>query len=154
MYSKIWFTLSLWPLVWGWYVELLINLVPSESCSCSQNLATNWAPQPEIIVRGIPCKHTIRSMYNSAYLLVGNVVCMRRKWSTLVNLSTATHMESWFSEVLGNPMIKSMLISSHFQEDIGSSCKALAALRWLSLTIWQVSHSDTYLAISLFILVH
>jgi hypothetical protein len=34
----------------------------------------------------------------------------------LVNLSTMTQIESWCREVLGNPTIKSMQISSHFQD--------------------------------------
>jgi hypothetical protein len=42
-----------------------------------------------------------------------------KKWAVLVNLSTITQIESCFREVLGKPTIKSMLISSHFQEGMG-----------------------------------
>jgi hypothetical protein len=50
--------------------------------------------------------------------------------------------------------MKSMQMSSHFQDGMGRGCKGPAAFKWLALILWQVSHSDIYLAISLFILVH
>jgi hypothetical protein len=65
-----------------------------------------------------------------------------------------THMESCFWDVLGRPTIKSTLMSSHFHDGMGRGWSVPDALRWLALTLWHVSHSDTYLAISLFILVH
>jgi hypothetical protein len=65
-----------------------------------------------------------------------------------------TQIESWCQEVLGKLTMKSMLRSSHFQDGMGRGCKVPATFKWLALILWQVSHSDTYLAISLFILVH
>src|SRR5579883_3274268 len=65
-----------------------------------------------------------------------------------------THIESCLWEVTGNPTMKSMLMSSHFQDGIGKGCNGPATFKWLALIRWQTSHSDTYLAISLFILVH
>jgi hypothetical protein len=77
-----------------------------------------------------------------------------RKCATFVSRSTITQIESWWREVLGRPTMKSMLMSSHFHESIDRGCKALADFKWLAFILWQVSHSDTYWAISLFILVH
>jgi len=45
-------------------------------------------------------------------------------------------------------------MSSHFHSGILKGWRVPAGLRWLALTLRQMSHSDTYLAISLFILVH
>jgi hypothetical protein len=55
---------------------------------------------------------------------------------------------------IGNPTIKSMQMSSHFQDGMGRGCKGPTAFKLLALILWQVSHSDMYLAICLFILVH
>jgi hypothetical protein len=56
--------------------------------------------------------------------------------------------------VTGNPKIKSILMSSHFQLGIFKVWRGPADHRWSSFTLWQVSHVVTYLAISFFILVH
>jgi hypothetical protein len=49
---------------------------------------------------------------DSAYFLALYVVCTGRKWAVLVNRLMITQMESCLREVLGKPMIKSILISS------------------------------------------
>lgn len=152
--SRIWFILSVWPSVWGWYAELRIRWVPRLVCNCSQKRATNWVPRSEMMVFGTPCKHSMRSTYNSAYFLAGYTVLTGRKCADLVSLSTTTQMESYPFWVWGNPTMKSMLISSHFHSGMFKGWRVPAGLRWLALTLRQISHSDTYLAISLFILVH
>src|SRR6185369_17125723 len=92
--------------------------------------------------------------YNWAYCFVVCVVFTGRKCAVLVRQSTITHIESYPLEVLGKPTMKSILMSSHFQEGILRGCKGPAGLKWLALTLRQVSYSDTYFAISRFILVH
>jgi hypothetical protein len=83
------------------------------------------------------------------------LVCVHwKKCATFVNRSMMTLIESWCREVLGRPTIKSMMMSSHFHEGIDRGCKAPADFKWLAFILWHVSHSDTYWAISLFILVH
>jgi hypothetical protein len=53
-------------------------------------------------------------------ILFGIIRSMHGKeCAVLVNRSTITQMESCLSEVLGRPTIKSILMSSHFQEGIG-----------------------------------
>jgi hypothetical protein len=79
------------------------------------------------------------------------IVCTGRKCAVLVNRSTITQMESYLKEVLGKPTIKSILISSHFQEGIDRGWRIPVVFKWLALTLWQTSHSETYLAISRFI---
>jgi hypothetical protein len=43
---------------------------------------------------------------------------------------------------------------SHFHSGMLKGCRFPAGLKWLALTLWHMSHSDTYFTISLFILVH
>jgi hypothetical protein len=71
-----------------------------------------------------------------------------------VRRSTITQMESQPLDVLGSPTIKSILISSHYQDGTGEGCNSLADFRWTALTRWHVTHLATYYAISIFIFVH
>jgi hypothetical protein len=65
-----------------------------------------------------------------------------------------THIELYPCEVWGKPTIKSMQIFFHFHSGMLKGCRFSAGLKWSVLTLRQVSHSDTYFAISQFILVH
>jgi hypothetical protein len=76
------------------------------------------------------------------------------KWVVLVSLSMITQMESFFLAVRGKPTMKSILMSSHFHEGIDKGWSTPADFKWLSFILWQVSHSDTYFAMSTFILDH
>jgi hypothetical protein len=72
------------------------------------------------------------------------VICFDcRKWAILVSRSTITQIESYPFVVLGNPTIKSMLISSHFHVGIGRDCNGPAAFMCMALTRLQVSHLAT-----------
>src|SRR6185312_3550668 len=82
------------------------------------------------------------------------MVFTARKWADFVRRSTITQIESYPFKVLGSPTMKSILIASHFHDGILRGCKGPADLKWLALTLLQMSHSNTYLAISRFILVH
>jgi hypothetical protein len=79
---------------------------------------------------------------------------MGMKWADLVKQSKMTHIELYPREVWGKPTMKSIHMFSHFHLGILKGCRFLAGLKWLALTRRQVSHSDTYFAISRFILVH
>jgi hypothetical protein len=59
-------------------------------------------------------------------------------------------MESYPSEVFSKPIMKSIVISSHFQVGIGNGWRVLASLRCSAFTLQQTSHSATNLAISYF----
>jgi hypothetical protein len=49
--------------------------------------------------------------------------------SSLVSLSMTTHMESCFWDVLGRPTMKSILMSSHFHDGMGSGWRVPDTLR-------------------------
>jgi hypothetical protein len=66
-----------------------------------------------------------------------------RKWAILVSRSTITQIESYPFAVLDNPIIKSMLISSHFHVGIGKDCNGPAVFICMALTRLQVSHLAT-----------
>jgi hypothetical protein len=93
-------------------------------------------------------------MYSSAYCPTLYVVAMGIKWADLVKRSTMTHIELYPREVRGKPTMKSMQMFSHFHSGILKGCRFSVGLKWSALILWQVSHSDTYFAISRFILVY
>jgi hypothetical protein len=76
------------------------------------------------------------------------------KWATFVHQSTITQMESYPTWVRGNPTMKSILISSHFHSRIFKGCSSPAGLWCSAFTLWQVSHNNTYSAMSHFIPYH
>jgi hypothetical protein len=82
------------------------------------------------------------------------VVATGMKWANLVKRSTMTHIALYPHEVRGKPTMKSMQMFSHFHSGILKGCRFPAGLKWSALILWQVSHSDTYFALSCFILVH
>jgi hypothetical protein len=57
----------------------------------------------------------------------------------------------WLQEIL---MMKSMQMFSHFHSGMLKGCRLPEGLKWSALILRQVSHLDTYFAISRFILVH
>jgi hypothetical protein len=50
--------------------------------------------------------------------------------------------------------MKSMLMSSHFQEGMGKGWRVPAVFKWLALILEHVLHSETYFAMSTFMLDH
>jgi hypothetical protein len=76
------------------------------------------------------------------------------KWADLVKWFTMTHIELYPREVWGKPTMKSMQMSSHFHSEMLKGCRFPVGLKWSALTLRQVSHLNTYFAISHFILVH
>jgi hypothetical protein len=78
---------------------------------------------------------------------------MGRKWADLGSRSIITQIESLPFCVIGSPILKSILISSHFHLCIDNDCNKLAGFMWIALTLQQLSLLATYTTIS-FILVH
>jgi hypothetical protein len=66
-----------------------------------------------------------------------------RKWAIFVSRSMITQMESKPFAVLGNPTMKSILISSRFHVGIGKDCNGPAVFMCTALTRLQVSHLAT-----------
>jgi hypothetical protein len=79
---------------------------------------------------------------------------MGMKWADLLKRSTMTHIELYPREVWGKPTMKSMQMFSYFHSGMLKGCRFLVGLKWSALILRHVSHSDTYFAISCFILVH
>jgi hypothetical protein len=71
-----------------------------------------------------------------------------------VSLSTITQMDYFFLAVRDKPKMKSILMSSHFHVGIDKGWSTPADFKWLAFILWQVPHSDTYFAMSTFILDH
>ena len=59
-------------------------------------------------------------------------------------------MESYPLDAFGRPVMKSIVISSHFQAGIGNGWRVPASLRCSAFTLQQTSHLATNLAISCF----
>lgn len=72
----------------------------------------------DIITFGTSCSLTISLIYSSANDSSEVFTRMAKKWVDLINLSIITHMASCFFRVWGKPMIKSVIISSHFHSSI------------------------------------
>jgi hypothetical protein len=113
-----------------------------------------WRQTVDTMVLGTPCRLRIRSKYNFASVTVECFTFTGRKCANLVSRSIMTQIESNYLDVVGNPVIKSIPISSHFQDRIGNGCNIPADFRRTTFTLRQVSHLTTYLAILIFILVH
>lgn len=62
----------------------------------------------------IPCNLNTSFINISAIWAVLNVDLIGMKWNTFLNLSTTTMIESFFFFDIGNPVIKSSVIISHF----------------------------------------
>jgi hypothetical protein len=75
--------------------------------------------------------------------MTGYFTLTGRKWAIFVSRSMITQMESKPFAVLGNPTIKSILMSSHFQVGIGRDYNGPATFRCMALTRLQVSHLAT-----------
>ena len=73
------------------------------------------------------------------------------KWVLLVKLSVVTHIELTTYAVLGNFVMKSIAISSHFHMVMGNGCILFWGLWYSALTFRQDKHLSMYHIISLFI---
>ena len=90
----------------------------------------------------------------SAYWFAVYVVLTDRKWADLLSLSTTTQAETCCLFFRGNPVTKSMAMSSYFHYGILSGCNKPAS-RWCSaFTCWHTRHLDTYSSMSFFIPIH
>ena len=103
---------------------------------------------------GIPCRRSISVTYNYANLFMPQVSCIGRKSADLVRLSTTTQLAFFLEAEMGNPMMKSIEIESHFQVGIASGLNPPMGHWCSALTFGQVKHLSAYPVISLFILSH
>ena len=122
---------------------LMSSLVPRDFCSDCQNREVNLLSLSEIMDIGTPCSHTISQMYVRASFSILSVSFMGRKCADFVNLSTITQMVSSPPAVLGNLVMKSMVIRSHFYSGISSCCSNPDGFWYSTLTLAQVRHMPT-----------
>ena len=127
--SRIWFTRSTWPLDWGWKAVLKERRVPIAFWKLSQNREVKRLPWFELISNGTPWRDTIREMYKSASWLAVILSRTGRKWATLERRSITTKIALFPLLVLGNPVMKSILILSHFHSGIARGWRVPAG-RW------------------------
>lgn len=79
---------------------------------------------------------------------------MAKKWEDLVNRSIITQMASYPQRVLGNLVMKSIMMCSHFHFGIGNGWSSPPG-RWCSILIyWHTKYLKTKSVISLFIPFH
>ena len=114
------------------------NLVPKDFYSDCQNLEVNLLSWFEIMDIGTPCSHTISLRYVLVSFSNLSVSLIGRKCADLVNLSTITQMVSSPLAVLGNLVMKSMVIRSHFHSGIYGCCNNPEGFWYSTLTLAHV----------------
>ena len=134
---KIWSVLSIWPLVWGWYTILKLNWVSYPSNKSFQKLEVRFVSLSDITIFGIPYNLKIYFINISTMLMDLMVYLTSMKCVPLVNLSSTTIIESFCLLVLGKPMMKSMVITSHFHSRIGKGCKSTIGCWCWTLIYWH-----------------
>jgi hypothetical protein len=103
---------------------------------------------------GTPCNFRMLSICNFTNLSSPYVIRTGMKCVTLVRRSTITHIESLPLGVLGSPLMKSILISSHLHSGMGNGWSNPLGFWCSALTHWHTSHCATNLAASTFIPLH
>ena len=128
------------------------NLVPRELCSDYQNLEVNLLSLSYIMDMGTPCSRTISLMYFLVSFFILQVSLIGRKCADFVNRSTITQMVFRPPVVLGNLVIKSIVIRSQFHSGISGCCSKPEGFWYSTLTLAQVRHLSTKVAIYVFML--
>ena len=105
----------------------------------------NWEPLSEMMDKRSPWRFTISLIYILAYSSSVYVDLTWIKWAYLVNLSTITHIDSFWFRVRGNPTKNSILLSSHFDVRISMIWVNPSNLRFSALTYWKFGHLATNL---------
>lgn len=91
-----------------------LSLVPCTLNSSVQKWLINTLSRSEIIEPGKPCKRTTYWMNLATTVLAENGCLRAKKWPYLLKRSTTTKIVSQPSD-LGNPSIKSIVMSSHIR---------------------------------------
>lgn len=98
---------------------------PKSTNSSFQNLEVNLLSLLEMIFLGTPCNLVISQMKIFDISLAELVNLTATKCTTLLNLSITPMIVSCCLNVLGNPVTKSMDITSHFHSKMGIGCNNL-----------------------------
>jgi len=152
--SSDWIVLSDRPSVCGWYVELIVSLLPKAPCKVCQNRDVNRGSLSDTMLEGTPCNLTTSLMYSWANLIIDILRFMAKKCALLVSRSTMTQMVSCPLKVCGRWVTKSIEMLSHFHTGTSKGCIIPPGLWCSTFTFWQVRQADTYCATSFFIPCH
>src|ERR1044071_8117524 len=95
--------------------------VPRASFKLAQNLEVKLLSRSEMMEIGTPCFDTTSLMYKRVSFSNLSVSRIGRKCADFVNRSTITQIMSWPLVVVGNLVMKSIVIRSHFHSGI-SGC--------------------------------
>ena len=117
---KILFMTSVYPSIWGWYVELKDKLVPSFFHKVLQKFPMNLVSRSDTILLGKPWSLTT-SLKNKFAIWVASLVFWHgMKCIIFENMSTTTNIESYPLYVIGRTNMKSMLTASHGVSGMGN----------------------------------
>ena len=154
MSSKVWTVLSDWPSVYGWKVVLKCKVMPKIFYNLGQNQDMNRGSRSNAIDIDTPWSLTISSIYSFVNLFGENVLWIARKCADLVSLSIITQMASWSVWARGKPMVKSIVVYTHFHSDMGKDWRVSMGFWCFVFTYWHTKHLDTNSTMSLCILDH
>jgi hypothetical protein len=113
------------------------NLVSRPTIKDFQKLEVNFVSLSDTISLGIPCSLNISFMNMLAISIALQVDLTEIKWVDLLNLSTTTMMASFCLVDVGNPVMKSMEMVSHFHSGIVRGCNNLLGCQCSGLTCWH-----------------
>jgi hypothetical protein len=116
------------------------NLVSKPAINDFQKLEVSFVSLLDMISFGIPCSLNISFMNMLAMYISLQVDLTGIKRADLLNLSTTTMMASFYLVDVGNPVMKSMEMVSHFHSGIGRGCNNPVGCRCSTFTCWHSMH--------------
>jgi len=142
------FTCLIYPSVCGWYPMLRI-WVPKPENKYFRKEDVHFTSLSHITTRGIPWSWNISFIKISAISIFLYMDFTGIKWVVLFHLSTMTMMESFNFLVLGNLIIKSIVIVCHFNSRMGRGWSNPTQCWCFTSTCWNSKHFAKYLVMSL-----
>lgn len=130
---------------------LKFNWFPKASWKLVQNLPININSLLDMIFLCTPWNLIISSIKTPAIYGALYVVLTSMKWALFVNVSTTTNMESCLLEVIGNPTMNSIHMTSHLDFGISWGCNNLAGCLCSTFTHWDSKNISTKFTMSFFI---
>jgi len=116
------------------------NLVSRLTIKDFQKLEVNFVSLSDTISLGIPCSLNISFMNMLAISISIQVNLLGIKWVDFLNLSTTSMMASFCLVDVGNPVMKSTEMVSHFHSRIGRGCNNPVGCQCSNLTYWHSRH--------------
>ena len=113
IFPKLLLLTSVYPPICGWYAKIKPKSVPIFFHKVLQMSPTNIVSLSETILLGNPCNLTIYLKNKLATWVASLVLNQGIQWPILENMSTMTKIESWPIWVLGSPITKSILTTTH-----------------------------------------